>query len=261
MEEFAETARRLGLDPDNRWVGGYVDCQWKCLPPILSAYRLDIRGKRLLEFGSNVGASSVVLAGLGAHVDAVDIRADLVTLARANARFHGVDVIFHHTEKTRLPFASSSFDFVLCNSVLEYVDAGDLAEVILELNRVLASGGHILITGTSNRLWPQEVHSRRWLTHWLPSRIEALLRRNACERGVNPFSLLKNFGHQYDVVDVDDNGYSWLAARAAIRRRAVAPFHYRALAALARTFRIAPGCLAPNISMLLKKRGAPASNT
>lgn len=254
MSEFSETARRMGLDPDNQWVGGYVDCQWQCLPAILSAYGVDVRGKRVLEFGSNVGASSVVMARLGALVDAVDTSADLVTLARTNAFLHGVDAVFHHTQKASLPFASSTFDFILCNSVLEYVDADHLTAVIVEMNRVLAPGGHVLITGTSNRLWPREVHSRRWLMHWLPIRIDRLFGRGARDRGVNPFSLLATFGQLYEVVDVKDKGRAWLAARAAISGRRVAPFRYRAIAAIANRFQIAPGCLTPNISILLTKR-------
>lgn len=48
-----------------------------------------------------------------------------------------------------------------CNSVLEYVQLRHLADLLLEIDRVLAPGGVLLVLGTSNRLWPREVHSGR----------------------------------------------------------------------------------------------------
>jgi SAM-dependent methyltransferase len=76
----------------------------------------------------------------------------------------------------------------LCNSVLEYVRPDQLAAIVGELRRVLKPGGRLLVTGTSSRLSPKEVHSGRWLVNYLPRRIDSWLGR-CRQRGLDPFRL------------------------------------------------------------------------
>jgi SAM-dependent methyltransferase len=58
---------------------------------ILNAYEIAIEGKQVLEFGCNVGGSAVVLAQLGGQIAALDMDANVVEVARRNARRFGVD--------------------------------------------------------------------------------------------------------------------------------------------------------------------------
>lgn len=254
LEKFQATARSLGFDPNNAWVGGHVAYELQRLPAVLAAYRIDVRGKRVLEFGCNVGATSVVLACLGAEVDGVDICSRVLAMSRANAELHGVDVRFHHIDENRLIFEAATFDVVVCNSVLEYVAGGELRRVMCEIDRVLVPGGHILVTGTSNRLWPREVHSGRWFGHWLPESLDRLIWRRPRERGVTPRAILSALATPYTVIDIRDDGRAWLEARASMYGCAVPPVRYRAIAVVARFLGVAPGWLVPNISMLLEKR-------
>jgi SAM-dependent methyltransferase len=166
--KFSTLAREQGLDPTSLWVGGYVEYVWE-RRELLTAYLPQLNCVPLLEFGCNVGATSIVLARLGARVTAVDVDPEKVALATANAAEHGQIITYRHVEDTRaLPFQSGIFKIVTCASVLEYVSREHLPGVMKEIDRVLAPGGILLIEGTSSRIWPCEVHSRRWFANWLP---------------------------------------------------------------------------------------------
>jgi hypothetical protein len=133
--------------------------------------------------------------------------------------------------------------------VLEYVADGERAAVQRELDRVLAPGGAILLTGTSNRLWPREVHTRRWLVNYLPPCIDRLWGR-PLQRGVWPWAVRAGFGPHY--ANLDGAGAGHFFARS--RRRMGSPALPLALLLwTARRLGIGPGLLAPNLSCLLQK--------
>ncbi len=251
---FEAKARDLGLDPDGAWVGGYVDYEWRMLRPVLDGYGVDLRGLEVLEFGCNYGASSIVMARLGASVCGVDVDPCAVDLARLNAARHGHGAIAlrHVADTRRLPFADARFDFILCNSVLEYVRPAELGAVVGELRRVLKPGGRLLVTGTASRLAPREVHSGRWLVNYLPRRVDPWLGR-CWQRGLSPFRLRRLVRDDFVDEDGAGRGEGWTAARKARRGGGPLPIPLRAVAALARRLGIGPGWLAPNISVMLRR--------
>src|SRR3546814_9230302 len=77
---FREQAKALGLDPDSKWVGGYVPVAAREIRHLLAAYAGKIEGQRLLEFGCNYGASEIVAAKMGAAVTAIDVDAEAIAL-------------------------------------------------------------------------------------------------------------------------------------------------------------------------------------
>jgi SAM-dependent methyltransferase len=251
---FDEQAWKMGLDPQDRWVGGYVDYEWNKLRPLLAAYEIEVSGKRVLEFGCNFGASSIVLAFLGAQVDGVDVSSDAVELACRNAARYGRSDIklSHVADSRRLPHEDGQFDLVLCNSVLEYVSPSMLAAVIDEIHRVLRPQGQLLITGTSSRLAPKEVHSGRWFVNYLPEKISRW-RGEPLQRGVDPFLLRRLLVDRFQDADAENQGSHWLRARAAVRGLDTPPALARVTARVASLLGIGPGWLAPNISALLRR--------
>lgn len=254
-ETFDAKARALGLDPGSVWVGGYVDYEWKMLGAILRAYDIDLRGLKALEFGCNFGASSIVMAGLGARVRGVDVDPAAVDLARCNAARYGrSDILVQHVPDTRrLPYGDREFDFVLCNSVLEYVAPAQLGAIVSELRRVLRPGGRLLVTGTSSRLSPKEVHSGRWLVNYLPRAFDRIA-GGELQRGLSPFQLRRLVRSGFEDEDVAGGGRAWEKARAAMKGGRRPALHYRAVAALARLMAVGPGWLTPNISVMLRRR-------
>lgn len=253
QQRFETQARELGLDPEDPWIGGYVDYEWEHLRVLLDCYGVEPAGLRVLEFGCNVGASAIVLAALGAEVTAVDVSAEMVALAQSNADRYGIEgVEFIHVRDTRqLPLPSAAFDLINCNSVLEYVQPEQLPAVQRQLDRCLKVGGRILVTGTSSRLWPREVHSKRWLVNYLPSAVDRLLLGERLQRGITPWAVRSGFGPHYLNLDAADGGRAFTESRA--RFHTPAPLLF-GLTGVARLLGVGPGMLAQNISCLLKKQ-------
>jgi ubiquinone/menaquinone biosynthesis C-methylase UbiE len=216
-KEFLEKIVAANLDPNDRWVREYVSLAWERARPFFAEKNLPRTGSKALEFGCNIGATSIMLAALGAKVTAIDVNRKYVDIAQANAKAHGVaeKIEFRHVCDTRqLPFEDSCFELVVCNSVLEYVHADHLAQVLREIDRVLKRGGVLFVLGTSSRLWPREVHSGAWLVNYLPRVLDPLI-RSVCPhfmRGLNPSRLLQRFDG-YENLDRTDGGRSLLAAR------------------------------------------------
>ncbi|HSN97083.1 MAG TPA: class I SAM-dependent methyltransferase [Candidatus Nanopelagicales bacterium] len=194
-QRFRDRVRALGWNPDDVFVGGYVAWEWGHGRHVFEALLPSIDGLRVLEFGCHLGATGIVLATRGAQVTGVDIDESYVELAQLNADRHGLGErvrALHVADTTRLPFDDGAFDVVSCNSVLEYVPPESLGAVQREIDRVLAPGGHLVVLGTSNRLWPKEAHSGRWLVSYVPRGLQAWVLGFRVE-SVSPWRLRAGF--------------------------------------------------------------------
>lgn len=248
QRRFEAAARSAGMDPADRWVGGYADYEWNHGRLALQAYAIEVAGRDVLEFGCNVGGSSVVLAALGARLTGVDADPVMPPIAAANLERHGLQgEIATVRAGDALPFADGSFDLILANSVLEYVDTRQLAGVIAELHRVLRPGGQLFICGTASRLALRERHSGRWLVNFLPSAIDRLTGK-WLQRGLSPRLLAHMLRGRFE--EAGDR-HAWLASRRAIHGGIGAPAHL--LAALGRLTGSSPGWFAPYIELLLRR--------
>jgi ubiquinone/menaquinone biosynthesis C-methylase UbiE len=254
--EFLTQVVAAKMNPADPWVRDYVSLSWERARPFFAHKHLPGVGSEVLEFGCNLGASSIMLATMGAEVTAIDINPDYVNIAQTNAKAYGMSdhIEFLHVPDTRkLPFADEAFDLVVCNSVLEYVDNTHLSQVLDEIDRVIKPGGVLFILGTSSRLWPREVHSGTWLVNYLPHALDSIIRRVAPEfaRGMNPWHLMQRFRY-YENLDRSDSGKSLLAAKVQTTRG----WKYPLLIAGNR-FSLAMGAsmglLLPSITVALKK--------
>ncbi|ATE65275.1 class I SAM-dependent methyltransferase [Rhizorhabdus dicambivorans] len=248
QHRFEDATRAAGMDPDDRWAGGYAAYEWNHVRPALHAYAIGVAGRDVLELGCNVGGSAVVLAALGARLKGVDVDPLMPPIAAANLERHGLPGdIGLVGAGAPLPFADASFDLVLANSVLEYVEPSLLDHGIAELHRVLRPRGHLFICGTASRLALRERHSGRWLVNFLPRALDQLAGK-PLQRGLPPWRLARCLSGRF--VEVGGAG-GWLAARRAIHGDVGPPV--RAYAALGRVASRAPGWFAPYIELLLER--------
>jgi SAM-dependent methyltransferase len=256
---FHALARDLSLDPADPWLGRYVEYEWNHLRHVFESELCPVGGRVVLEFGCNIGATSIVLAKLGAAVKAVDVNPRCVALAEHNARRYGVEdnIDFHCLPDTRsLPFASESFDLVSCSSVLEYVPGPLLGAIQEEIARVTKKGGAILIAGTSNRLWPVEVHSRRWLINYLPRCLDKRLFGRPMQRGIWPWLVRRGFGPYEDLLLVKEEAFLQAKLRTGASQRQIRLLSFAGKCS--KRAGISVGMLLPSMFMVLRKRGDAA---
>ena len=102
-------------------------------------------GQRILEVGCGSGYTACTTAKQHqASVVAVDLESHLLARARERARSMRVEesVALARADARHLPFADASFDGVICESVLAFLE--DKASALREFHRVLKPGGFLV---------------------------------------------------------------------------------------------------------------------
>ncbi|XXX79480.1 class I SAM-dependent methyltransferase [Sorangium sp. So ce134] len=253
---FRECAQRNGWDPDDTFVGGYVDWEWRHSRHAYDDLFTSVRGKKVLEFGCHLGGTAIVLATLGADVTAIDVDPSYVELTQLNVERHGMSDrvrVLHVPDTTSLPFGNAEFELVSCNSVLEYVPPERLPAVQREIDRVLAPWGFIVILGTSNRLWPIELHSRRPLMNYVPRSLRPLFPGQSLY-SVFPWQLRRGFGDYADISQ-QDRGRLIVDLKAKMGMSGPRLLAFSAANRLLGPLGMHVGFVSPTITMVLQKRG------
>jgi SAM-dependent methyltransferase len=98
-------------------------------------------GERVLDLGCGAGRFVAALRDAGADPVGVEIAEAALERARENAP--GVDLRLLEDDGS-LPLEYGSVDLVWCSEVLEHV--ADTGHLLLEVRRVLRSGGRLLVT-------------------------------------------------------------------------------------------------------------------
>lgn len=115
--------------------------------PYLAGYvtRERIEGKRVLEIGLGYGSLGQLLASRGCHYYGLDVAVNPVKMMRYRLHELGVqgDARLQVGSARRLPFRSSSFDFVYSIGCLHHT--GSLAQSLREVHRVLVPRGRAVV--------------------------------------------------------------------------------------------------------------------
>ena len=109
-------------------------------------------GERILDAGCGTGIFTADALSSGAWVTGIDLSAAMLSraVARGGAHFAGVCA-----DMCALPFADNSFDRVFSMTAFEFVADG--ARAIAELNRVVKTGGRVVVTSLNSLSpWAEE---------------------------------------------------------------------------------------------------------
>lgn len=148
--------------------------RYRTLLATLAQWRQLFAGKRVLDFGASWGTSMIALLEMGAR-EVVGIEPDAKRVRDGLELFASVAPtaplsLSHSADTAALPFRTGEFDFVMANAVLEHIPQ-PRAAYLREMWRVLAAGGHLMISETPNKYFPKDVHTTHlWFNHMLPSR-------------------------------------------------------------------------------------------
>ncbi len=145
-------AVRLYFSDETPWKTIYSEDGWN---PFMARQRLryvirlmdqlQIRSKgAALDLGCGCGEYSRLLLDRGFKVTACDSSEDMVIEARKNAGYANGSFQAIVADAESLPFAAESFQLILCIGVLAYLRKDN--EAIGEMFRVLAPGGHLILT-------------------------------------------------------------------------------------------------------------------
>ena len=103
-------------------------------------------GERVLDVGCGTGiAARPVVAHVRPHgeVTGLDPSADMLAVARRIADQDDLEIDWVQASAEELPFPSETFDLVLCQQVLQFVQ--DRASAIRDMYRVLRDGGRLTL--------------------------------------------------------------------------------------------------------------------
>jgi 2-polyprenyl-3-methyl-5-hydroxy-6-metoxy-1,4-benzoquinol methylase len=114
---------------------------------------LDLRsGDRVLDLGCGRGEASAEMARRGAEVVSIDYSWDAARLTKSYLGRSTPTTRCLQADGTALPFASGSFDRVLMGDVIEHLPWHLAIETLVEVQRVLAPSGRLIIH-TSPNTW------------------------------------------------------------------------------------------------------------
>lgn len=121
-------------------------------------------GGAVLEVAPGPGYLAIELARLGNYrLSGLDISHSFVRIASENARQAGVSIDFRQGDVAHMPFASESFDFIVCQAAFK--NFPDPVAALNEMHRVLRHGGRALILDLRKDAPPSaidaEVHAMR----------------------------------------------------------------------------------------------------
>jgi ubiquinone/menaquinone biosynthesis C-methylase UbiE len=126
---------------------------YRDVPQILKEY---VFGKKVLDYGSGSGESTLFLKSLGYNVTGVDINEVMLEKAKA------IDPMGEYItiDSGRIPVGKETYDLVFCSFVLlEISSKKEILEILKDISRVLKKEGvFIAIVGNEN------TYNHEWLS-------------------------------------------------------------------------------------------------
>jgi len=123
----------------------------------------EIDGKRILDFGSGSGASSMILARHfpNASIVGVELDGKLVEIAKARKAFykHSNVSFLVSPNGNELPQNIGKFDFVIMSAVYEHLLPDERKTVMPLIWSAIKPQGFLFLDQTPNRAFPLELHS------------------------------------------------------------------------------------------------------
>ncbi len=134
-----------------------IDGTWKIGFEEIAKILGDIKGKKILDYGSGTGRSARFLKKLSANVIGVDIDSEMIEKAKELSE----DIEFHKVASNgEVPFPDSSFDFALSSFVHGQIsDHKKIQKIDDEAYRIIKKLGKYIILDGNSEMWGNEYKS------------------------------------------------------------------------------------------------------
>jgi ubiquinone/menaquinone biosynthesis C-methylase UbiE len=126
-------------------------------------------GERVLDVGCGTGLiarSAAETVGARGSVAGIDISPDMIAVATSLPAPGVAPIDWHQGDATALPFPDESFDVVICQLTLMFME--DRLAALGEIHRVLAKGGRVLINTRGAIQPPFELMEQSIVEHISP---------------------------------------------------------------------------------------------
>lgn len=100
------------------------------------------KNEKALDLGCGTGIYTIWLSKMGLEVTGVDISTEMLSKAKEKVRLENLKTHFILADIHELPFDDNTFDLVVSNVTLEFVE--DPKKVVNEVFRVLKKGGRFV---------------------------------------------------------------------------------------------------------------------
>jgi ubiquinone/menaquinone biosynthesis C-methylase UbiE len=103
-------------------------------------------GDRVLDVACGTGVIARLASeqvGPNGSVTAIDVAPDMISVAKSTAAPAGSHIEWHVSDAASLPLAADSYDAVLCQMGLMFME--DRAAALAEMHRVVAPGGRVVV--------------------------------------------------------------------------------------------------------------------
>jgi len=131
-------------------------------------------GDHVLEVAPGPGYLATELARLGPYrIAGLDVSRTFIRIARDNAARAGVQVDFQEGDAAALPFATDTFNFIICRAAFK--NFSNPVGALREMHRVLRSGGKAVIIDMRNDVSSKSIVDEVAKMHL--GRIDAFLTR------------------------------------------------------------------------------------
>ena len=122
-------------------------------------HRVDYKGypeKKILDVGCGLGTDLSYFAAGGAEVIGIDISSTAIDLSRKNFNQRDLSARFMKMDGEKMSFASNSFDFIYCHTVLHFTPNPEA--MVKEIHRVLKPGGCAFLMTINRHSWLYFLH-------------------------------------------------------------------------------------------------------